>query len=80
MRGHAAHDNQSYVAKELLEEWRKKDPLENFERKLLENDFATAAELETVRNRVEALLDEDLAWTESQGTFKGEDAATGVYA
>jgi TPP-dependent pyruvate/acetoin dehydrogenase alpha subunit len=80
MRGHAAHDNQSYVAKELLEEWRKKDPLDNYERKLLENNCATAAELEEVRNKVEALLNEDLTWTESQGLCNGEDALAGVYA
>jgi TPP-dependent pyruvate/acetoin dehydrogenase alpha subunit len=80
MRGHAAHDNQSYVAKELLEEWRRKDPIENFERRLVEHDIATAAELEEIKTRVEALLEEDLAWTESQGVFKGEDAREGVYA
>ncbi|MBI3651605.1 MAG: thiamine pyrophosphate-dependent dehydrogenase E1 component subunit alpha [Acidobacteria bacterium] len=80
MRGHAAHDNQSYVAKELLDEWRKKDPLENYERQLLESNVAITDELEAIRNRVEALLGEDLAWTESQPTFKGEDAVAGVYA
>jgi TPP-dependent pyruvate/acetoin dehydrogenase alpha subunit len=80
MRGHAAHDNQSYVAKELLEEWRQKDPIENYRRKLLENHYATTQELEELTARVEALLDEDLAWTEGQGIFKGEDAVEGVYA
>jgi TPP-dependent pyruvate/acetoin dehydrogenase alpha subunit len=80
MRGHAAHDNQSYVAKELLEEWRKKDPIENYQRKLVDNNFATVQELEEITGKVETLLDEDLAWTESQGIFKGEDAVTGVYA
>jgi TPP-dependent pyruvate/acetoin dehydrogenase alpha subunit len=80
MRGHAAHDNQSYVAKELLEEWRRKDPIENYERKLLDNDRATATELDRIKSRVESLLEEDLAWTESQPGFKGEDAVAGVYA
>jgi TPP-dependent pyruvate/acetoin dehydrogenase alpha subunit len=80
MRGHAAHDNQSYVAKELLEEWRLKDPIENYERKLVEGNSVTTTELEEVRDKVEALLNEDLTWTESQGLCKGEEAATGVYA
>jgi pyruvate dehydrogenase E1 component alpha subunit/2-oxoisovalerate dehydrogenase E1 component alpha subunit len=80
MRGHAAHDNQSYVAKELLDEWRQKDPIENYRRKLLENNLATTQELDEITARVEALLDEDLAWTEGQGLFKGEDATEGVYA
>jgi TPP-dependent pyruvate/acetoin dehydrogenase alpha subunit len=80
MRGHAAHDNQSYVAKELLEEWRKKDPIENYQRKLIDNQIATQQELEEISGKVETLIDEDLAWTENQGIFKGEDASTGVYA
>jgi pyruvate dehydrogenase E1 component alpha subunit/2-oxoisovalerate dehydrogenase E1 component alpha subunit len=80
MRGHAAHDNQSYVAKELLEEWRRKDPIENYERQLLENTIATTAELEEVKKRAESLLEEDLAWSESQGVFTGEEAREGVYA
>jgi TPP-dependent pyruvate/acetoin dehydrogenase alpha subunit len=80
MRGHAAHDNQSYVAKELLDEWRQKDPIDTYHRRLVENNLASAGELQAITARVEALLDEDLAWTESQGSFKGEDAAAGVYA
>ncbi len=80
MKGHAAHDNQSYVPKELLEEWRKKDPIDRFERHLLETQTATQAELDEVNSKVEASLEADLAWTESQGAFNGEDAALGVYA
>lgn len=80
MKGHAAHDNQSYVPKELLEEWRKKDPIDRFERHLLETQTATQAELDEVNQKVESLLEADLAWTENQGTFNGEDAAIGVYA
>src|SRR5919205_600321 len=48
LRGHAAHDNQSYVAKELLEQWRRRDPINNFEKQLLKNQVATAAEIEAV--------------------------------
>ncbi len=79
LRGHAAHDNQSYVAKELLEQWRRRDPIENFEKQLLKNNVATAAEIETVNQRVQALLDEDLAWTESQPPPEPEEALGGVY-
>lgn len=80
MRGHAAHDNQSYVSKELLEEWRAKDPIDRFIRHLTENQFATPQELAAIDQKIEASLDEDLAWTESQLSFKGEDAAIGVFA
>src|ERR1044071_1778934 len=80
MRGHAAHDNQSYVPKELLEEWRKKDPIDRFDRHLFETQTATQAEIEEVNNRVNALLEEDLAWTESQLPPAPESALGDVLA
>jgi len=79
LRGHAAHDNQSYVAKELLEQWRRRDPLDNFEKQLLKHNVATAEEIDAVNQRVHALLDEDLAWTESQPPPQPEEALGGVY-
>ncbi|MFL6276386.1 MAG: thiamine pyrophosphate-dependent dehydrogenase E1 component subunit alpha [Blastocatellia bacterium] len=80
LRGHAAHDNQSYVAKELLEQWQRRDPIGNFEKQLLKNKVASAEEIEAVNQRVNALLEEDLAWTESQPPPEPEEALGGVYA
>jgi pyruvate dehydrogenase E1 component alpha subunit len=80
MRGHAAHDNQSYVAKELLEQWRKRDPIAHLERELLGKKTATQAEIDGVNRKVEQLLDEELAWTEGQPPPAPEEAVGGVYA
>lgn len=80
MRGHAAHDNQSYVAKETLEQWRKRDPIAHFEKDLKGKKVAGPADLEQVTRRVNALLDEDLAWAESQPPPEPETALGGVYA
>jgi pyruvate dehydrogenase E1 component alpha subunit/2-oxoisovalerate dehydrogenase E1 component alpha subunit len=80
MRGHAAHDNQSYVAKEVLDQWRKRDPIAHLEKALMENKVADAAEIEEVVKRVGSLLDEDLAWAESQPSPLPENAVGGVYA
>lgn len=80
MKGHAAHDNQSYVAKELLEQWRKRDPIAHLEKALKENRIATSEEIEKVNKRVAAVLDEDLAWAESQPSPLPEDALGDVYA
>jgi pyruvate dehydrogenase E1 component alpha subunit len=47
MHGHAEHDPADYVPREMFEEWRKKDPVELFERRLVEGgviDDATAKE------------------------------------
>lgn len=80
MRGHAAHDNQSYVAKELLEQWRKRDPIAHLEKALKENRIAAPEEIEKVKKRVASVLDEDLAWAESQPSPLPEDALGDVYA
>jgi len=80
MRGHAAHDNQSYVAKETLDQWRKRDPIAQFEKALKEQKVGTPADLDNVKKRVDKLLEEDLAWAESQPSPSPEDALGGVYA
>jgi pyruvate dehydrogenase E1 component alpha subunit/2-oxoisovalerate dehydrogenase E1 component alpha subunit len=80
MRGHAAHDNQSYVAKETLEQWRKRDPIMHFEKELKDKKIASPGDIEQVTRRVDALLDEDLAWAESQPPPSPEEALGEVYA
>jgi TPP-dependent pyruvate/acetoin dehydrogenase alpha subunit len=80
MRGHAAHDNQSYVAKEVLDQWRKRDPIAQYETQLKETKTASGGDFEQVKKRVAALLDEDLAWAESQPPPAAEDALGDVYA
>jgi pyruvate dehydrogenase E1 component alpha subunit/2-oxoisovalerate dehydrogenase E1 component alpha subunit len=80
MRGHAAHDNQSYVPKEVLDQWRKRDPIAHLEKSLKENKVAGEADIEQVNKKVASLLDEELAWAESQPSPVPEDALGGVYA
>src|SRR4029434_8164333 len=60
MKGHAEHDGQSYVPKELLEEWQKKDPIDRYEKALINDQVCTAADLAQVTAKVEAELEEDL--------------------
>jgi pyruvate dehydrogenase E1 component alpha subunit/2-oxoisovalerate dehydrogenase E1 component alpha subunit len=80
MRGHAAHDNQSYVAKEVLDQWRKRDPIDRFERELLSRKTATRGEIDSVYKRIEDLLEKDLRWTENQPPPAAELALGGVYS
>lgn len=80
MVGHAAHDNQSYVPKELLDQWRKRDPIGHLEKFLRDKKIAGQREIEAVKKKVDALVKKDLAWAESQPFPKPEDAVGGVYA
>jgi len=80
LRGHAAHDNQAYVPKELLNQWRKRDPIDLFEKSLKERKTASQGEIEEVKKKVARLLDADLSWAESQPPPPAEAATGGVYA
>ncbi|HEY6843600.1 MAG TPA: thiamine pyrophosphate-dependent dehydrogenase E1 component subunit alpha, partial [Thermoanaerobaculia bacterium] len=41
LKGHAEHDNQSYVPQEVIDEWRSRDPIDRFEATLIEGGMAT---------------------------------------
>lgn len=56
MTGHAAHDDARYVPAELFEEWKKKDPIESFRKKL----GRQAKKLAQIEKEVEDLLAEDV--------------------
>lgn len=53
MRGHAQHDDQSYVDGEELESWRERDPLDRFGAYLLEHGFASEESLADLRGELE---------------------------
>ncbi|MGH9759234.1 MAG: thiamine pyrophosphate-dependent dehydrogenase E1 component subunit alpha, partial [Blastocatellia bacterium] len=80
MRGHAAHDNQSYVPKDVLDMWRRRDPIALFEKQLKDGKLGTVEEFGEIKKKVDRLLDDDLRWAESQPLPKPEAAMGGVYA
>lgn len=60
MRGHAEHDDFSYVPKEVLEEWSKKDPVETYitlldKRKVMSRDEATALREQILADMIAAI-------------------------
>jgi len=65
-KGHAEHDNQSYVPKEELEAWAANDPIDRYVRRLTEARWAAAAELEAIDARVTSELDAALAICENE--------------
>ncbi len=50
MHGHAEHDPADYVPREMLEEWARRDPVEEFAKKLTELEFATKDELQQIKD------------------------------
>jgi len=58
MHGHGAHDDMSYVPDELLEEWSRRDPIDLFAKRLVEEHAFGAGEIEQIRDSVESYVDE----------------------
>lgn len=79
MRGHAEHDDASYVPKELLEKWRAKDPLARFERVLVESNVIDAQAIERTRERIRDELEIEFAAVEPEPLPLPETALGGVY-
>jgi pyruvate dehydrogenase E1 component alpha subunit len=54
MHGHGAHDDMSYVPKELFEEWSQRDPIELYSARLVSEHGLTGEEVERIREQVKA--------------------------
>ena len=80
LKGHAEHDNQSYVPPELIEEWRAKDPLPRYENTLVEQGLAAKEDFEQIQQRVKRELDAAVDEAERSPMPRGEDAAKGLWA
>jgi TPP-dependent pyruvate/acetoin dehydrogenase alpha subunit len=80
MRGHAIHDNQAYVPKELLAEWARRDPLAHLEAHLRERGLLDDEGLSKLLARIEAELDEAQAYAEASPYPDGAGVRDRVYA
>jgi TPP-dependent pyruvate/acetoin dehydrogenase alpha subunit len=78
--GHAEHDAQKYVPAGELEEWAGRDPVDRYERWLLEEGAIEASDLEQVRDRVKEEVDEARSTAESSPMPDPDSGIDGVYA
>lgn len=58
MRGHEEASGVKYVPKELMEEWAKKDPIENYKNYLLSNGVLSEEQDEKFRKEIKTEIDE----------------------
>jgi len=76
MRGHAEHDDFSYVPKELLEEWSAKDPVETYITRIVNEGVMTADEVKALRETTLARMIEAIdralehPWPAAEEGFK----------
>ncbi len=78
--GHAEHDSQPYVPAGEVSEWEARDPVDRYERWLLETGGMEAGELERVRERVREEVAEARSVAESSPMPEPRSGVDGVYA
>jgi TPP-dependent pyruvate/acetoin dehydrogenase alpha subunit len=80
MKGHAEHDNQSYVPQSLIEEWSAKDPVVRFEKTLVDAGIAATADFEMIQSRAKREVDAATDEAERSPMPNPEEAARGLFA
>ncbi|MDB4876330.1 MAG: dehydrogenase component [Gemmatimonadetes bacterium] len=80
-KGHAEHDNQSYVPTGEIERWEaENDPIARFVARLRDEFSFKPAEIEATDDRVRRVVDEATDVAEQSGLPEALDALAGVYA
>lgn len=80
IKGHAEHDDQSYVAKEVIEEWMTKDPVDRFERDARDAGLLRDEDYQAIQQRVRSELSAARDEAEASPVPLGEEAQLGVFA
>jgi 2-oxoisovalerate dehydrogenase E1 component len=82
MRGHEEASGTKYVPKKLMEEWAKKDPVENYEKYLLDQGVIDAKFIEATRNRIKKEIETGLetAFQETHPVADTQTELADVYA
>jgi TPP-dependent pyruvate/acetoin dehydrogenase alpha subunit len=80
-KGHAEHDNQSYVPNGEIERWaRENDPLDRYVQRLTGTEGVAPSELEALDARVQAEIDDATDVAEKSPPPEARDCLAGVYA
>lgn len=79
VRGHSEADEAGYLAREAVEEWRRRDPIARIEARLTEAGLVSEAELTDVRAEVQREIDAALAWAEATPPPDPGELEEGVY-
>ena len=72
MRGHEEASGTKYVPKELMETWAKKDPIENYQRYLLEEKIIDESYIESLRKKLKKEIEIGIK-TGSEETYPTAD-------
>ena len=80
MHGHSASDDASYVPKGMIEEWKKKDPIDRLEKVLLNDRVLNEVNKKQMEEKIASGIEAAVQFALESPYAPGEDAAEGVYA
>lgn len=80
MRGHAEHDDASYVPKELFTQWEQRDPIRRLRAYMEDHGLIGQGEADAIDQRIAGEVREALEWAEQSPLPDGATQAEGVYA
>lgn len=78
-KGHSVSDPQKYRTKEEVEEYKNQDPLVQVSKTILENKFATEAELQAIDAKIDAIVQESVRFAEESPWPDDSEVLKDVY-
>lgn len=79
MRGHLEGDPQNYRDTKEIEEWKQKDPLARFTKRVLEQGILTEAQIKEMKERMQKEIDEAVAFAKKAPDPAPEDLLQHVF-
>jgi pyruvate dehydrogenase E1 component alpha subunit len=80
MHGHGAHDDMSYVPDGMFEEWSRRDPIELYATRLVDEHGFAAEEVDSIRTEVRDYVEECAAKALASPMPEPDEAFAGVFA
>jgi len=80
MQGHSASDDASYVPKDMIAEWMKKDPIARFEKILVNDRVLNEANKKQLEEKIASAIEDAVQFALQSPSPEGEEAREGLYA
>src|SRR5438105_14108135 len=80
MHGHSEHDSAKYVPRELLEEWKKKDPIMKTEQMLVQLGYGDENTFKEIGERATKEVEVGVEFAEQSPMPEGRETLDGVFA
>ncbi len=78
--GHSKSDRNLYRTKEEINQWKERDPIQRFQKLLLEADMITEDQVEEIDKKMAKVIDDAVAFAENSPEPNIEDVTEYVYA